>query len=190
MTPQPTREAWLQAMVSYLRLPFDEAGYPIPDVRISCSWPSRSIRKAIGQCALPGASKDGRHQIAISPVLEDTDKIAATVVHELIHACLPDDVMHGKPFKAAMKKLGLEGKATATTAGEELTERLNTLCEKLGPYPHSALILDLQEKKQGTRMLKLSCPGCGYTVRTTAKWLEIGLPVCMCGRGFELEEKP
>ncbi|MGA4950461.1 hypothetical protein [Streptomyces lydicamycinicus] len=41
-------------------------------------------------------------------------------------------------------------------------------------------------KKQGTRMLKVICSeDCecdGYTVRTTQKWIEIGLPSCPFGR--------
>lgn len=34
------------------------------------------------------------------------------------------------------------------------------------------------KKKQGTRMIKCACGECGYTVRTTAKWLEVGPPCC------------
>lgn len=33
-------------------------------------------------------------------------------------------------------------------------------------------------KKQSTRMLKVHCPECGYTVRTTQKWLDVGPPLC------------
>ena len=38
-------------------------------------------------------------------------------------------------------------------------------------------------KKQTTRLIKVFCPdpGCGYTVRTTAKWLAVGTPTCVCG---------
>lgn len=36
--------------------------------------------------------------------------------------------------------------------------------------PHSG------PNKQGTRMMRLRCPYCGYTVRTTAKWPEYGNP--------------
>lgn len=35
--------------------------------------------------------------------------------------------------------------------------------------------------KQSTRMLKVECGSCGYTLRTTAKWLEVGTPTCPCG---------
>ena len=33
----------------------------------------------------------------------------------------------------------------------------------------------------GTRMLKLTCPTCRYTVRTTRKWLDVGQPFCPDG---------
>lgn len=36
--------------------------------------------------------------------------------------------------------------------------------------------------KQSTRMIKLVCPADGYAVRTTRKWIEVGLPRCPCGR--------
>jgi hypothetical protein len=38
-------------------------------------------------------------------------------------------------------------------------------------------------------MLRLECPACGYTCRTTAKWIEVGLPTCPCGEEMVLEEK-
>ena len=44
--------------------------------------------------------------------------------------------------------------------------------------------------KQETRLRKALCPGCGYTVRVTSKWIDRGLPVCStCVVEFVLEEK-
>lgn len=183
-----TREEWLVALVDALRPTFAEAGLSLPTCRVSCSWPSRMIRKRMGECWHSKAAKDGSRHIFITPLIDKAFETAEIMVHELLHACLPDDAGHKAPFKAGMKKLGLEGKATSTHAGEALTPRLHALIADLGPYPHSALRLkDMAEKKQGTRMLKLECPGCGYVVRTTAKWLDIGLPACCCGKRFEQE---
>jgi hypothetical protein len=55
-------------------------------------------------------------------------------------------------------------------------------------FPHAALRSGLNgaHKPQGTRMLKVQCGSCGYTVRTTAKWIEVGLPLCPCGCGMEV----
>lgn len=33
---------------------------------------------------------------------------------------------------------------------------------------------------QTTRMRKCWCEKCGYTIRTTAKWLATGVPLCPC----------
>ncbi|MEV5084376.1 hypothetical protein AB0K74_38230 [Streptomyces sp. NPDC056159] len=45
-------------------------------------------------------------------------------------------------------------------------------------------------KKQGTRMIKVACSSdceCGgYVIRTTAKWLEVGMPVCPFGTQMEV----
>jgi hypothetical protein len=41
-------------------------------------------------------------------------------------------------------------------------------------------------KKQSTRMLKLECDECGYVVRTTQKWINVGVPVCHCGAEFQV----
>ena len=35
------------------------------------------------------------------------------------------------------------------------------------------------------RQLKAVCKECGYTVRVTRKWLNIGVPVCPCGTEME-----
>ena len=37
--------------------------------------------------------------------------------------------------------------------------------------------------QQSTRMVKVVCAGCGYTARTTRKWLdEAGAPICPCNQ--------
>jgi hypothetical protein len=85
--------------------------------------------------------------------------------------------------------MGLEGKATATVAGAGFAEWARGLDAKLGTYPHDELVPLLEVKKQGTRMLKLEAPCCGYVVRTTQKWIDAGLPSCPCGTEFEVENK-
>ncbi len=43
--------------------------------------------------------------------------------------------------------------------------------------------------KQSTRMIKLMCFGCGYTIRTTAKWLKQSIPICShCDQAFDLAD--
>ena len=62
-----------------------------------------------------------------------------------------------------------------------------------GPVPQDEFLYgatvypEFLTPKQTTRMLKCECPACGYTVRTTRKWLDIAVPTCpVCL--FDLEE--
>lgn len=176
-----TREAWLVAATELLRNGlFAEHGAVIPTVRVSVGFPGGgSARKRIGEYWHASACEDAVPQIFISPVLEAFPALD-TLVHELVHACTPG-AGHKKPFKVLALKLGMVGPMRSAGAGPELKQRLNALMEKeLGPYPHARVNLS-ERKKQGTRMLKCECQGCGYTVRTTTKWIEtLGAPICPC----------
>jgi hypothetical protein len=86
--------------------------------------------------------------------------------------------------------MGLEGKMTETTAGEELSWFLYETIKTLGKYPHAELVSSNAEPKQTTRMMKCECPGCGCVIRMTRKWLEeAGCPTCACGEEMKQEEK-
>jgi hypothetical protein len=183
-----TRESWLLALVEGLRDFFADHELTIPSVHVSCSWASQAPRKTLGQCFHGKAAKDGARNLFITPSTDNAFEVAEIVAHELAHACLPDGTAHKGPFVKAIRRIGLEGKPTSTHAGPDLAKRLNTVLEDLGDYPHSAVSLTDQEKKQGTRLLKLQCPGCGYIVRATAKWIDTGLPTCCCGEEFKESE--
>ena len=99
---------------------------------------------------------------------------------------------------------------TATPSGPEFVALAETILAQVGPYPHARLqlgheplpapagdkpggarpapvstIVTSGPKPQGTRMIKAHCPGCGYTVRLTRKWLDVAAPACPnpdCGR--------
>jgi hypothetical protein len=147
----------------------------------------KSKSRVIGQCWPVEASSDGTTEIFVSPCISTGADAAAVLVHELCHASGAHG--HGPAFKRIALAIGLEGKMTQTNAGEKLAARLNALIGKMGDYPHSTLDLAMSGiAKQGTRMLKVTCPGCGYTVRTTAKWIEAGLPTCPCGEEMEVPE--
>jgi hypothetical protein len=188
-----TREQWLNAMTAALRPSFKAAGHPIPEaIRISCGWPShRALASAsgrnIGQCWPATASADAHAEIFISPCIATSAAAGTILVHELCHAADRNEHGHKAPFKRIALAVGLTGKMRETIATPELTRRLNAIAEQLGDYPHATLDRS-GEKKQGTRMLKVQCPECGYTVRTTAQWLAEGLPTCPCGTEMEQAE--
>jgi hypothetical protein len=182
-----TREEWLNAALNHLRPWFkDRADATIPnDARVSVGFPGGgSARKRIGECWARKMSKDGVNEIFISPVLQDPVRMLDVLAHEAVHAV--DDCVSGHKgeFKRVAKAIGLEGKMTATKAGEELQTELARVIALLPPLTHGALDLSTR-KKQPTRLVKLECDGCGMILRTTAKWLEqTGEPNCACGGHF------
>lgn len=165
----------------------------------------------LGQCWAARASEDYVNHIFISPVVNDTARVLDILIHELIHASDDCHNGHKGPFAEAATRLGLEGPMTATRASVHLAAEMMCLADSLGPYPHGALVAADRSRakvpapagrpggpgadggrissgpaKQGTRMLKLVCAEAdcdcyGYTVRTTAKWIERGVPFCPNG---------
>lgn len=194
-----TREAWLEAAVDLVRSIFSDHDITIPAVRVSCGWPAvgatRKRNKRIGECWKTESAADNVNHIFITPWLDNVlevnsdgtaDGILPTLVHELIHASDDCESGHRGTFRQRATAVGLRGKMTATHAGEDLTADLQNIAEALGPYPHGKIDIEYSPvKKQGTRMIRLECPECGYLARTTRKWLEVGVPSCPCGAEME-----
>jgi len=192
-----TREQWLELAVLKLRPLFAEQDIELPALRVSVGWPSKggtgSKRKVIGQCWKSTVASDGLPQLFISPALPlpggVVTEVLATLVHELIHAVDDCESGHKGAFGVMARAMGLEGKLTATHAGADLEVRLGQIIDEIGAYPHSALNpfeMEKQRPKQKTRMIKLVAPDCDYTVRTTQKWIDEGLP--MCPHGMEMQQ--
>ncbi len=177
------REAWLHAVADRMRPIFASYGAIMPDeTRFSCGFPSTRAfavrRQRIGECWADTASADGHIEIMISPVLDDPMRVAGVLAHELVHAIVGVEAGHRGPFAKLAKAIGLEGKMTATTEGDAFKQAVAPILDAVGPYPH-AQISKQTRPKQGTRLLKLQCPTCAYTVRITRKWLdEVGPPEC------------
>lgn len=183
-----TREAWLNVMAGKLHPLFDAIGYDVPgNLKMSCGWSSRGARgkaglSRIGECWGTESSSMGYSEIFISPIIDDSLEVTATLAHEIIHAIVGVKNQHNKVFGKVARSFGFKGPMKQTPMGDKLRERLNALVSEVGPYPHARMeVLISGKKKQTTRMLKLVCPNCGYTVRVAAKWLEEGVPTCPCG---------
>lgn len=208
------REGWLTEFAR-LAAPIIEKRtdlkVPREKLRLSCSFPrtratpNKTGGYTTGQCFHGATHKSGLHEIMINPlksemITEDGRGVCETVIHEMLHACLAEDTMHKAPFAKAAKKMGLDGKdskPTSTTLGPEGRKIVEGIIEQIGqPYPHEALD-GSWGRKQGTRLIKVSCPDCGYineagngyTTRITMSWIEVGLPTCPCGQQLEVTDK-
>lgn len=183
-TTHTTREAWLAAAVVKLAELINETTTLTctPEtIQVSCGWPRQDRNgKVIGQC-WPTNTGNGVNHLFVTPLKVDPVVVLSTLLHELVHAA--DDCKHAHRgvFVRACRALGFDGKPTATFAAEggELEATLKAIAEELGDYPHQGIIPGSRiTKKQSTRMIKCSCEDCEYTVRTTAKWLAVGIPNC------------
>jgi len=197
--PMTTREQWLNAAAreihnDYREVFEDHFGADgeahLSSLLVSTGFPSRGgLANVIGECWKAEASEGGAHHIFIHPKLTSVVEVVATLAHEMVHAADNGENKHRGKFFRAVRDIGLDGKATATVAGEAFAEWAKFLEKKIGPYPHEALTPLKVEKKQGTRMLKLEADCCGYVIRTTKKWIEIGVPSCPCGNEFVQEDR-
>lgn len=182
-----SREDWLNAAIAELRPMFSTRGYELAEkIRVSCGWPAgRKGAKAIGQCWSQTSSADGTFELFISPVLDDPARVLDVLVHELAHVAVGIAEGHNRKFSACASAMHLVGPWTATSAGPDFDPIIGKpVRDAIGvAYPHSALsrnALTSGPKKQKGRMIKCTCEACGYTVRTTAKWIENGAPICPC----------
>jgi hypothetical protein len=179
-----TREEWLKAAVAALGEVFGEVKQKVPaNLRVSCGFPSSGAfakkTRALGECWSDHCSKGKQFEIFVSPVLASDFDVIDVLTHELVHAVAGLKCGHRGQFKRIALEVGLEGPMRSCGAGPELSKRLNAICKALGKYPGDQIEkMTNGRKKQGTRLVKASCVQCGYTVRVTRKWLEVGAPIC------------
>ena len=181
-----TREEWLnRAKDGMIETLFKQAG--VEDtaqqtkIRVTCAPTSyRADSKVLGWCFGEGSSKDKTHEIIISSKVDDASRAMDILAHEITHAVVGLEAGHGLEFRALATKIGLEGKMTATVAGEEFKKVASKIIEKIGEYPHAEFTIG--KKKQTTRMVKLTCEDCGFIARASRSALDrAGNPTCGCG---------
>lgn len=180
-----TRESWLRAATNELRPYFENSWYPLPQkIRFAIGFPSTGRRgRRIGECWHSSTSADehfDQHfEIFIRADIADPGEVLGVLVHELVHAVVPIHAKHGKLYRAAAVKIGLDGPMIHASPGILLRKRLDEIAAILGPLPHARLNIDPgadnrgpadRSRKQTTRMLKAECckNECGYIVRVAA----------------------
>lgn len=176
-----TREEWLTFVCNELRPAFAAVHAPIPlKVRFALGFTSAGYRsKAIGECWATTASGDNTAEIFIKPDQDSPVKVAGILAHELVHAAVGVKEGHKGRFRTVCKALGFTKKMREALPDKEMQRVvMDPIIKKAGPLPHKKMSFTSGKKKQGTRLLKAECATCGYTVRITAKWLELGAPYC------------
>ena len=135
----------------------------------------------------------------------DLIQLAGTTIHELGHVLAGIGVGHGKGWKDSCQVLGLRITAAGGQAygKDDFDEDLWTSIQKLkkpsdgkpgtptgfpaGSKPRKPKACSMGIGSRGgtsrglgssSRLLKVACGTCGYTVRVTRKWLDVGLPHC------------
>ena len=169
-----TREEYLQKAKDELNeRVFKQAGYEIPEVKISCSWALGTAdrnKKILGQCVPRSWSKANINEIMIVPTFDDSEQVIDTLAHELVHAIDDCKKQTRSGFKKICLAVGLNGSSQMryACAGDELTQTIKEIVEDIGLYPHNELNIH-QRKKQTTRMIKVSCTECEFSYRTSRK---------------------
>lgn len=183
---QINREEWLTQVAKRDIAPLIAQcdGKPLGKYRVSVGWPKGSRggkgAESIGQCWDHKVSADGHYELFISPVLGAFEAVEV-LIHELVHVSDKLASKHKGEFKRLATALGLEGKMTATKAGEDLAKKIRAWLADMPPFPHGPMTQVTgagKDKKPGSRLLKACCEECGYTVRVTAMWVDVAPPVC------------
>jgi hypothetical protein len=137
MTAITNRETWLEALTTEITPIIESHGYTVPRCRFSLGFTSKGRKgKVIGECWTDKVSADGTHEIFLRCDTDNSEDIAATLVHEVIHAVVGVEHQHKKPFGKLARLMHLEGKLTATKGGEAFKEMIAPALAKIGPIPH------------------------------------------------------
>ena len=183
-TLKDNRENWLINAINLMKPIIKSKGYIVPNnIKVACSFCSVGNRygaknHTLGECWSDKSNEENKFHILITPSLEDKKRVLGVLVHELTHAIVGIKNGHNHIFKKCATTLGLEGKMTATTESKEFETIFAEVFKQLPDYPHKAL-LNINRKKQTTRLIKVVCEEHGYIARVSRKTLEtLGCPIC------------
>lgn len=178
------REGWLTELASMVKPLF--RWVKLPPHRLTCGWPSisglSSKRRRVGECHGPRSSKGGVFELFVSPVLDDGLEVAGTVCHELAHVGAGIEAGHGKLFRRVCAVVGLtKGSPAQVMPGDALNETLRKLINKLGPYPHQAIVARVKPARM-SQSVTFECV-CGFSCTASIKKvIAVGeYPMCGCG---------
>lgn len=142
--------------------------------------------------------KDALNEINMSAECLKEHHMGELLLHELAHAennakeikdCSSGQY-HNKSFKSMAETLGLKVEKSKrfgwghTDLDAGAIAFLDKISFKRELFDVSRLT-PATKTAVGSRLLKCECPACGYVIRTTQKWLDVGVPTCPCGEEME-----
>lgn len=211
------RETWLHQVAGRMAPTFAEHGFPIPAFRASIGFPfsGQSASGECWNKSASGdghfeifinPGRDDSRDIA-STLAHELAHASAGL--QCGHKGDFAKLTRALGFMAPLTHAQDLAKAT------DLAAWIDSIICAVGPIPHAALQLrsdtgakiahkvgggmdagdsqadaaprSSRPKKQTTRMRKCECAECGYTVRTTTKWLELGPPHCPVHGAMQVE---
>jgi len=159
---------------------FDDLGFPLPEVSIKTGFPSAGKRSP--NISDSWTINDGNaHVILIRPDNDQAEDVAAAIAFQMCHIATGDRDAHGHLFRHLAISIGLRGTKTESRPGTLFKEMIKPTLRRLGKLPSSGIspVESVKKTTQSTRLLKVSCPECGYVARVSRKWLdEVGPPHC------------
>lgn len=194
------REQWLNAAIIllinelFIKAGIQPESWELRKYAVSCGFPigyrgSRTGKVTLGQAFDPAISSNGTAEMFINPIMDDVVEVLLVLLHEMVHVYVGNQEGHKGAFANVAKAVGLQTPLTALMSADGeynatplLITEIRAIAEILGEYPHSKVDPQMR-KKQGTRMLKISCTDCGFTARASAKWVSLihsnsPCPVC------------
>jgi hypothetical protein len=185
-----TRESWLEAAYTMVRLFYPEDTRPPQLARVGVGFPGDRRRgrrsRSSWETWHPDRTTDGTTQVYITPLLgDDIDGAVAALMGGMTAAALPADEGCGRRFRALFQSVGLEGASLHPQLGPAVKAKLGFLRAALGPLPHAA-VTPRTKKAEACRALKATCPvgdcdgaGKAYVVRVSRYWIDnVGGPEC------------
>ncbi len=162
-----TREDWLKACLTRVT-----AGWPVgadlpENTRISVGFPAKTRGRGANrpvESYRPSESTGGLYEIFVSPTMGDALAVARAIATEAARIAT--------------------GRTPSAPEVETLGARAAAVVATLPAYPHSAMtVAGVTVRPEGapgpgSRLLKVDCPACGYTLRTTRRWLLVKVPAC------------
>lgn len=194
------RELWLTRGVEALRPYLGRTDSPLPKVvKVSCGWPSRGglskTKRIVGEAFGTSRSANGSHETFVSPFVSNAEDVLCVLLRELCQHCVGVDRLKAEDeslrkiaraeYDSLTKRMGFVGPRGALVPNDSLRHLLRTIAGELGPYPHASLDGYERVEKAGTRLIKYSCPSCGFIGRSSLENITKSGPpkVCGCGQG-------